>query len=80
MNDLQIKQNRESSQAHQSTHFFLYAVLDERQLRHRDTERETDTHRDITRVLFPFLLRGPRKTPLMLRKCPLLRCVELMTM
>lgn len=34
----------------------------------------------ITRVLFPFLLRGPRKTPLMLRKCPLLRCAELMTM
>lgn len=34
----------------------------------------------ITRVLLPFLLRGPRKTPLMLRKCPLLRCAELMTM
>lgn len=34
----------------------------------------------ITRVLSPFLLRGPRKTPLMLRKCPLLRCAELMTM
>lgn len=46
MNALLIKQNRESSQAHQSTHFFRYALLDERRLRHRDTVRETDTHRE----------------------------------
>jgi hypothetical protein len=46
----------------------------------KDREREREREREITRVLFPFLLRGPRKTPLMLRKCPLLRCVELMTM
>lgn len=43
----------------------------------REGEEEEEA---ITRVLFPFLLSGPRKTPLMLRKCPLLRCAELMTM
>lgn len=56
------KSNR-IAKAPQSTHFFRYALLDERQLRHRDTERETDTQQRDYQSFVPVLAeRAPENS------------------